>query len=168
MTALENPTAARRATYSLLSSLFAALFVAYSSRRHAEREVAAIRPFDLLMLGLSTYRLGRLVAYDKVTETLRLPVAKTEPHPLGGGETTAPRGVGVRRALGELITCPICSGTWIAAALVYALGLFPGPTRALLAIMSSIGIGEFLNAATEALYWTGDAARARVGQAEEP
>jgi hypothetical protein len=64
---------------------------------------------------------------------------------------------------GDLIACPICAGTWIAAALVYGLELAPRPTRVLMAIMSAIGLGELLNALTEMLSWTGQAAREQAG-----
>src|SRR5690606_4392915 len=106
-----------------------------------------LRPFDLAQLALATYRLGRLTSYDKVAETYREPFTETVPDPTGAGETVVPEGTGVRRALGELIACPICAGTWIAAALVYGLHLAPRPTRVFLAIMSSIGGAELLNAA---------------------
>ena len=82
---------------------------------------------------------------------------------LAAGELPQAGEVGARRALGELLSCPICSGTWIAAALVYGLGIVPGPTRAFLAIMSAIGVAELLNAATEALQWTGEAERKQAG-----
>lgn len=152
-----------RMTYLALSSLFLSLFTTFWLYKHKRGEALNLRPFDLTMLGFATYRLGRLAAYDKITEPLRRPFTETTPDSSGAGETVAPRGVGAQRALGELLSCPICSGTWIAAALVYGLNMLPGPTRALLAIMSAIGIAEFLNAATEALQWTGEAERKEAG-----
>jgi hypothetical protein len=74
-----------------------------------------------------------------------------------------PEGEGVRRAIGELFSCPICAGTWIASALVYGLEIAPRPTRIFLAIMSAIGLSEIFNSATEALQWTGEAARKQAG-----
>jgi hypothetical protein len=73
--------------------------------------------------------------------------------------TVVPRGTGVRAAIGELICCPICAGTWVAAGLVYGLHFFPEMTRTFLAIMSSIGAAELFNAATEMMEWTGQLAR---------
>ncbi len=46
-----------------------------------------------------------------------------------------PQGGGVRAALGELGTCPVCNGTWIAAASVYGLRVAPKHTRMVLPIM---------------------------------
>jgi hypothetical protein len=153
----------RRAMYTTLIGLFLALFAAFSARARRAGEHLELRPLDLVLLGFSTYRLGRLAAYDKVTEGLRQPFTETQPDAFGAGQTVVPRGTGARQALGELISCPICAGTWIAAGLVYGLGIAPRPTRAFLAIMSSSGIAELLNAATEALQWTGLAERKEVG-----
>jgi hypothetical protein len=145
-----------------LIGVFWALFVAFASRRPFYRKYQKelhLGPYDLALLGVATYRLGRLTAFDKVAEPLRRPFTETVPDESGAGETVQPRGSGFQRSIGELISCPICSGTWIAAGLVYALHLIPGPTRIFMTIMGSIGFAEVLNALTEALSWTGQAAR---------
>lgn len=139
------------------------LFFRGGGRRTAPRKEFKIRPFDLLMLGLSAMRLGRMVAYDRVTEPLRYPFAQTKPDETGAGETVEPRGQGVRASLGQLLSCPICAGTWISAGLVYGLMAIPGPTQVFLAITSSIGLAEVLNSLTEALSWLGELARALTG-----
>lgn len=152
-----------RATYIALLSLFLSLFAGFSWYKSRRRQPIALQPFDLALLGFATYRLGWLATYDKVTEPLRRPFTRTQPDPSGAGDTVAPRGKGVQRALGELLSCPICTGTWIAAGLVYGLNLIPDATRGFLGIMSAIGIAELLNAATEALQWTGVAERREAG-----
>jgi hypothetical protein len=153
----------RRTTYATLTGLFLSLLAAFFLRERRNRENLDLRPFDLALLGLATFRLGRLAAYDKVFETFRLPVAETRPDETGAGDTVVPKGHGVQRALGELISCPICVGTWVAAVLVYGLGVAPRATRALLAIMGSVGLAELFNAATEALEWTAQTERQQVG-----
>lgn len=167
MAADDQAQGEQRATYMALMGIFTTLFAAFSARRRGRRRV---RPLDLLMLGLSTYRLGRLTAYDKVAEPWRAPFTATRPDSSGAGKTVVPRGTGVRRALGELVACPICAGTWIAAGLVYGLELLPRPTRVLMTIMSAAGLAELLNAVTEALSWSGRVAREEAGviQREEP
>jgi hypothetical protein len=153
----------RRATYVALSSVFTALFTAFSLYEHRKAKKDDFTALDLVMLGLASYRTGRMVAYDKVFETERMPFAETVPDPTGAGETVVPKGTGFRYAIGELISCPICVGTWIAAILVFGLTIMPGPTRMFLKIMSGIGLAEFINAGTEALQWNGEAARVRTG-----
>lgn len=150
-------------TLTLLST-FLGMFGIFANRfgqRHAK--ALDLTRTDLVLLAISTFRLGRLVSYDKVFAPLRAPVAVTKPDASGAGNTTAPRGKGAQRSIGELITCPICSGTWIAAILVYALHLWPGATRIFLAIFGTIGSAELLDALAENLSWSGRAARKDAG-----
>ncbi len=73
------------------------------------------------------------------------------------------KGHGVQRAIGELLSCPICVGTWAAAGMVYGLHLAPRPTRVFLSIMGATGAAELMFEASEALGWIGRAARRQCG-----
>jgi len=159
-----NKQTQERATYLALTGLFLTAFGLFSSRRRQHSDVAKLESRDLVMLGFATYRLGHLISFDKVTEPLRLPFTETKMDDFGAAMTVEPRGEGIQRALGELISCPICSGTWVAAALVYGLNLFPGPARIFMTILGAIGMGEFLHSVTEALSWTATRARKEVGK----
>ena len=132
----------RRATYLTLIGIFGGCYAAFSAWEQKRGEELDIGALDLAMLGLATYRVGRVVAFDAVTEPLRAPVTEERD---GGVE---PKGSGVRRALGELVSCPTCIGTWIAAGSVYGLRLAPRPTRTFLAIMAAGGLAEVLDYAT--------------------
>ncbi|MBI4788997.1 MAG: DUF1360 domain-containing protein [Chloroflexi bacterium] len=158
-----TPRVERRATYSALTGLFLAIFTGFTMSKSRKGNDVVIKPFDLIQLALATFRLGRLVSYDQVFETYRAPFTRTVQDPSGMGMTVEAKGKGARAAIGDLLCCPICSGTWIAAGLVYGLNLFPRATRTVLAIFSAVGAAELLNAATEALQWTGQLARERAG-----
>ena len=158
-----NAPVEQRATYLTLTGLFLSAFTAFTMRERKHGKKLDLRPFDLVLLGFSTYRLGRMTVYDKVTEPLRQPFTATAPDSSGAGKTTVPKGQGARRAIGELFSCPICMGTWIAAGLVYGLDIAPRATRAFLAITSSVGVAEVINAATEVMCWIGQLARNETG-----
>lgn len=158
-----NKQTEERAAYVALSGLFLTVFGLVASRQRKQGEAAEIKPRDLVMLGFATYRLGHLISFDKVTEPLRLPFTETKMDDYGAAMTVEARGEGVQRAVGELISCPICSGTWAAAALVYGLHLFPGPARLFTTVLGAIGMGELLHALTEALSWTATLARKKSG-----
>ena len=158
------------ATKLSLIGIFLSIFSVFISRMSVWRrnqEEFNIKPFDLALLGFATFRLGRLVAYDRVAEPLRFPFTETVPDVSGAGESVEARGTGVRQSLGQLISCPICAGTWIAAGLVYGLHSLPNPTRVFLAIMGTAGVAELLNALTEALSWLARLARAIAGAKEQ-
>ncbi len=154
----------RQVTYLTLTGLFLTLFGVMAGREQKTGQKLELGLVDFLLLGLAVFRGGRLIAWDHVTEPLRAPFTEVVPDPSGAGETVEAAGAGPRRALGQLLSCPICSGTWIAAALVYGLRLFPGPTRLMVTILGATGAAEFLNSAAEALSWQAAAARQDVGR----
>ncbi len=119
---------------------------------------------DFVLLSLATFRLGRLVAYDRVMEPLRSPFTRTVPDSTGAGESVEPKGEGAVQAIGQMISCPICSGTWIAALLVYGLVWLPEITRLFLWMSAAIGVAELINSATEALCWAGQLNRTLAGK----
>jgi hypothetical protein len=147
--------------------IFLTIFLGVASRINKdqkEKNKLNIEPFDLVLLGFSTFRLGRLVSFDTVFEPLRHPFTETVDLENGAGKVVEPKGEGMKRALGEMISCPICSGTWIAAGLVYGLQFFPNPTRLFLWINSTIGLAEFTNSLSEFLTWTAADRRKSAGE----
>ncbi len=162
-TAKQTPEHARkeRTTYVTLVGLFAGVVGAVALRNHQHDPALNLHPADLALLGLATFRAGRVVAYDRVTEPLRAPVTETESDEYGAGENVVAEGSGVRKAFGELVSCPTCVGTWVAGGLVCGLQIAPGPTRLVAAILSVSGLAELVDNTSEALAWTGQAARKR-------
>ncbi len=152
-----------RLTYVTLVGLFLGVLGFFVSRERDRKRAFAISPNDLALLGLATFRAGRMVAYDRVSEPFRAPVTETVPDEFDAGENVVAEGAGVQKAIGELVSCPTCVGTWVAAGLVYGLHLAPGPTRLLAAILGVSGLAEIISGASEALTWTAQAARKRSG-----
>ncbi len=148
--------AKQRATYLTLMGGMAGLFGAISATGGPKGRRLEFSPFDVALLGLATYRAGRVIALDQVTEPLRAPFAES------GDEGTRPKGSGVQRAFGELVSCPTCIGTWIAAGMTYGLQVAPAPTRAFMVFMSASGIAEILDYATNALDGSRQATLARA------
>lgn len=151
----------------VLTSIFLggfAFFIVWMLTAGPGLDIFNLSTVDLVLLAFSTFRLGRLVAYDRVMEPFRQFFNETVRDPTGAGDTVVPKGVGFQQSLGQLICCPICAGTWIAALLTYLLYLFPGPTRVFLVMTGVVGAAELLNAAAEAWSWTGQQARTIAGE----
>lgn len=140
-----------------------ALFIGYMLIYGPGLSVFQVSTMDLVLLIFSTYRLGRLIAYDRVMEPFRQFFTRTVPDSTGAGESVEAKGEGLQQALGQLICCPICAGTWVAALLTYFLYLFPGPTHVFLVMTTAIGGAELLGAMTEAFSWAGQYARTMSG-----
>ena len=150
---------ANQATKLALTGFFLGAIAWFSARLGRRGEDARPSPFELVQVGLAAYRTGRVLAYERIAAPLREPFTETRPDVSGYGETVVAAGSGVRRALGELLSCPVCISTWASAALVFGLHLAPRPTRVYLAIMSATGVAELAWSASEALGWLGRAAR---------
>jgi uncharacterized protein DUF1360 len=125
--------------YAALAGTFGAVlggFLLLAGRRLPER----VSFSDTVRIGVASYKLGRLVAKDRVTTFVRAPVTEDE-------EGTEPKHKGTARALGELVTCPYCIGVWFASGLSYSLVFFPRQTRLVTTIFSAQAVSDFLNAA---------------------
>lgn len=161
----ENPRASGSSTKIVLMIVFLSIYllvvlVTWRMGRLASFEVS---PLDALLLAFATMRLGRMIAFDKICEPLRAPFTKVVPDRNGAGSIVVPRGTGAQRSIGELISCPTCVGTWVAAFFVYGLMIFPAPTRIMIIAIGVIGMAEMLHSATEALCWSGIYSRAKAG-----
>jgi hypothetical protein len=157
----QSQEAQERLTYVSLIGIFTSLFGAVVLGKRRKLESFVVTPTDLALLSLATYRAGRLAAYDRVTEPLRAPITETVPDEYDAGENVVAEGAGVQKALGELVSCPTCVGTWAAAGMLYGMQIAPGPTRLFAGILAVSGLAEILNSGVEVMTWTGQAARKR-------
>lgn len=126
------------------ASLLAARTAArLTGRQPPERPHAA----DVVMAGLATHKLSRLVTKAKATSFMRAPFTEYQ-QPKGHGEVEErPRGEGARRALGELLVCPYCMSQWISAGFAAGLVLAPRATRLVAASYSAQALADFLQLA---------------------
>jgi Protein of unknown function (DUF1360) len=103
---------------------------------------------DLAVLGLATYKASRTISRDEVTSFLREPFVEGEAHE--GGEEPVETG-DLRQAIGELVTCSRCIGTWVAAALAVLQTLTPRFGRLLTWTLAAAGLNDWLQAGFAAL-----------------
>ena len=106
---------------------------------------------DLTVLGLATYKAARTISRDEVTSFLREPFVEGEAHE--GGEEPLESG-DFRQALGELVTCSRCIGTWVAAALGATQILAPRFGRLVTWTLAAGGLNDWLQAGFAALRTT--------------
>src|ERR1700760_4892826 len=79
-----------------------------------DRDARDHGPLDLAVLGLAAFKASRTIARDDVTSFLREPFV--EGTAKEGAEDPIESG-DIRQAIGELVTCSRCIGTWVAAGL---------------------------------------------------
>ena len=106
-------------------------------------------PIDLALLGLATFKASRTVARDKVTSFVREPFVEGEAY---DGEDEKPtHETEMKQAIGELVTCTRCVGTWIGASLASIQILAPRTGRLLTSVLAAGAVNDFLLAGFEAL-----------------
>jgi hypothetical protein len=102
---------------------------------------------DLALLGIATHKLSRIVAKDRITGILRAPFVKYIRSTGSGEVEEEPRGRGIQRGIGHLISCPYCMGPWCAAALGFGFVFAPRVTRFFAGILASVTVSDFLHRA---------------------
>ncbi len=106
-------------------------------------------PIDLTLLGLATFKASRTVARDKVTSFVREPFVEGDAY---DGEDEKPtHDTDMKQAIGELVTCTRCIGTWIGASLASIQILTPRTGRLLTSILAAGAVNDFLLAGFSAL-----------------
>src|SRR6266404_7160753 len=102
---------------------------------------------DLALLGIATHKLSRMVAKDRITGILRAPFVSYIRSAGAGEVEEEPRGHGIQRGIGNLISCPYCMAPWCATALAFGLVFAPRVTRFLAGILASVAMSDFLQRA---------------------
>jgi hypothetical protein len=97
---------------------------------------------DLLLVGLATHKLSRMIAKDPVLSPFRAPFTKFVGQSGEAELSEEVRGHGLRHATGELITCPFCLAQWVATGLVAGLVLTPKSTRLLTSTFAAKAISD--------------------------
>ncbi|WP_433220210.1 DUF1360 domain-containing protein [Dactylosporangium sp. CS-047395] len=105
---------------------------------------------DVALMALATHKISRLITKDAVTSPLRAPFTQFE---AAAGESElneSPRGHGARHAVGELLTCPFCTGVWVAGGLAAGMVFAPRLTRFGMGVAAALAGSDFLHLAYDA------------------
>jgi hypothetical protein len=132
------------------------LGIAGLAARALDRNPACQSALDLVVLSAASFKAARTLAHDEVTSFLREPFVEGEAHE---GHEDPLRTGDYRQAIGELVTCSRCGGTWAAAALASTQILSPRFGRLLTWSLAAAGINDWLQAGFAALTETANDAR---------
>ncbi|HEY6963470.1 MAG TPA: DUF1360 domain-containing protein [Gaiellaceae bacterium] len=103
---------------------------------------------DLAVLGLATFKAARTIARDDVTSFLRDPFVEGQAKE--GASDPVETG-DLRQAIGELVTCSRCVGTWVAAGLSGTQIIAPQFGQILTWTLATAGINDWLQAGFAAM-----------------
>jgi hypothetical protein len=132
---------------ALIAAFNGLLALFFAGMQRAGRPLPARIPTqDVVLLGTATQQLSRLLTRDKITTVVRAPFTTVEgPAEEPGELEEVPAGTGLRRAVGELLTCPYCVTAWIASLLTCGLAARPRETRLVASIFAAVAVSDLLN-----------------------
>ena len=99
---------------------------------------------DLALLTVATYRASRLISKDEVTSFARAPFTRFEGKAGEGEVNEEARGRGLRRAAGDLISCPYCIAVWVASILMFGMITFPRAARLVCSTLAAVSGSDLL------------------------
>ena len=116
--------------------------------RLLDRDPQCQTPLDFAVLAAASFKAARTLSHDEVTSFIRQPFVRGHAH---SGEDEEPVQGGMEQAIGELVTCSRCVGTWTAAGLASTQILAPRFGRLLTWSLAAAAANDFLQAAFVAL-----------------
>ena len=135
--------------YAAIMATFAGgLAAAGALSRLLGRDPQCQNALDLTVLAAASFKAARTLTRDGVSSFIREPFVRGHAHK--GDEEPIATG-DLRQAIGELVTCSRCVGTWAAAGLVTTQVLAPRVGRLLTWSLAAAGINDFLQAGFAAL-----------------
>ena len=143
---LERPPYTSYAT--IMATFAGGLALAGGIARSLRRDPQCNSALDFLVLGAASFKASRTMSHSQVTSFIRQPFVKGQAHE---GDEEPVRSGGMEQAIGELVTCSRCTGTWIAAGLAATQIITPRFGRLLTWSLGAAAANDFLQASFSAL-----------------
>ncbi len=135
--------------YAAIMGTFAGgLALAGAVARLLDRDPREHSFLDFAVLCGASFKAARTIARDEVTSFVREPFVQGHAHE--GGEEPVHTG-DMQQAIGELVTCSRCVGTWAAAGLAATQIVTPRFGKLLTWSLAAAGVNDFLQAGFAAL-----------------
>jgi Protein of unknown function (DUF1360) len=140
-------------SYAVVAGLFNLIFALFLllARKTGRQIPERVETRDIALLGVATHKLSLLVAQDAITSPLRAPFTELQEKQSPKNVDEKPRGEGLRRSLGELVTCKFCVGQWVASFFTYGLVFAPAVTRLVASIFAIVAVSDHLHQSYKAL-----------------
>lgn len=113
-------------------------------------------------LGLATFRMAHTISFNGIASWFRDWFTVTVPDSAGGSESIEAKD-GWLQPIGELLCCPICSGTWNAVGLCTLYALIPTVGIVAVIVLGAAGLSELFHWWSEKQEWQGRLAREQAG-----
>jgi hypothetical protein len=126
--------------YAAINAVYGLLMagVVLSTRERAREEPIAGR--ELIPIAAATFALSKVIAREKIGSWMREPFVEQD------DGRRQPAGHGLRRAMGELLTCTRCVGAWSALGIVGLRVVEPRSGRIVTNVLAASAANDWLQA----------------------
>jgi hypothetical protein len=132
----------RPVDYAAINAVWISLAAALVAGTRGRASKDPITAKELIPLAAATFAVSKAVARERIGTWVREPFVEEE----GSPERQRPKGNRIRRAVGELVTCTRCVGTWSALAVVGLRVAHPEAGRTVSAVLASSAANDWLQA----------------------
>jgi len=133
---------------AIMGTFVGGLVAAGVAARALDRDPQCHTALDFAVLSAAAFKASRTLSHDEVTSFVRQPFVRGDAH---SGEDEEPVQGGMEQAIGELVTCSRCAGTWVAAGLAVTQVIAPRFGRLLTWSLGAAAANDFLQAGFTAL-----------------
>lgn len=118
----------------------------------------SVPPFDAIIMAFATFRITRLMVYDKITRWFRELFAQRHTYEEGGVTYVEirPYTSGLRHTIYDLLQCPWCIGIWSALIVVFFYFTFVWAWSVIF-FLALAGAGSLLQVLANGVGWRAEA-----------
>lgn len=128
--------------YALINVGYVGALAGIGAVLHRRGDEVDLTPREIGLLLLATFSLADVFAHERIATWMRSPFdVETADHRPG-----RPRGRGLRYAIGELMACSRCVGSWSALGLVGLRVASPSAAGAVTTVLAASGANDLLQA----------------------
>lgn len=133
-------------SYLLLLGTYSAFVagVAAAVRLSRKKLPESISTRDLVVVGIATHKVSRILSKDPVTSPIRAPLTIFQGTDADAELSEKVRGKGLKHAVGELVTFPFCLDQWVATSFLSGLVLFPRLARVVASLFTVTALADVL------------------------
>jgi hypothetical protein len=132
------------ASYATLTAAFGVGLAASLVGAARRGRLGGLSVKDIVTMGVATHKISRLATKGSVTSFVRAPFVHLEEKRGAGSLDESPRGDGLQRSVGELVSCPECTDQWVAGGLLAGMLHAPRTTRAITSMYSALTLADLL------------------------
>ena len=131
----------RPVDYAAINAVWISLAAALVAGARGRAADDPITTTELIPLGAATFAISKAVARERIGSWVREPFVDEEQ-----GQQQHPKGGRIRKAVGELLTCTRCVGTWSALGVVGLRVLYPDAGRTVSNVLAASAANDWLQA----------------------